>query len=300
MCAACSSWHTCVLRRCLTAPAAAEIGIDRAAVIPGSKARTSLPHQLELLRRQVRPAHAPAHVRVVRGSARPLACTSESASPVPRLPALPCPCMRALNTGAPPHPNTPSNQLAIAAEFGRPVSVHCVRGYGHLLGLFSQLGASKAAAAACLPHAIMLHSYGGSVEEIPKFCKCARNKRAQSCCCSRHASVPQLLLLPLRVHAASTRLRHVGDRFFFSFSAAINGRAPDQLAARIAAVPDDRLLLESDQVRVVLRSSMRVGRPCVCACVHSVRMSRRFAMPVLMPALALHLSCCCVAHACHR
>jgi hypothetical protein len=33
---------------------AAEIGLDRAALIPGSKAKTGLQHQLELLQRQVR------------------------------------------------------------------------------------------------------------------------------------------------------------------------------------------------------------------------------------------------------
>ncbi len=40
----------------------------------------------------------------------------------------------------------------------------------------------------------------------------------------------------------------IGPRIYFSFSSAINGRTPDKLRARIAAVPDDRLLLESDQV----------------------------------------------------
>jgi Tat protein secretion system quality control protein TatD with DNase activity len=35
---------------------------------------------------------------------------------------------------------------------------------------------------------------------------------------------------------------------YFSFSHAINQRTPEKLRARIAAVPDDRLLIESDQV----------------------------------------------------
>lgn len=65
-----------------------------------------------------------------------------------------------------------------------------------------------------LPCRVMLHSYGGSPEEIPKYCK----------------------------------LKGIGDRFYFSFSTAINARTPEKLRARIAAVPDDRLLLESDQV----------------------------------------------------
>jgi TatD DNase family protein len=92
--------------------------------------------------------------------------------------------------------------------------MHCVRGYGHLLQLFSSLTRQPNSC----PPKVMLHSYGGSVEEIPKFCK----------------------------------LRGIGKRFYFSFSHAINARTPEKLAARIAAVPDDRLLIESDQVDVWL------------------------------------------------
>uniref|UniRef100_A0A383WQE8 TatD related DNase n=1 Tax=Tetradesmus obliquus TaxID=3088 RepID=A0A383WQE8_TETOB len=88
--------------------------------------------------------------------------------------------------------------------------MHCVRGYGHLLQLFTALAATPDSC----PPKVMLHSYGGSVEEIPRFC----------------------------------RLKGLGDRFYFSFSHAINARTPEKLAARIAAVPDDRLLIESDQV----------------------------------------------------
>eukprot|EP00879_Flechtneria_rotunda_P013455 GHRR01014049.1.p1 GENE.GHRR01014049.1~~GHRR01014049.1.p1 ORF type:complete len:410 (+),score=116.67 GHRR01014049.1:85-1314(+) len=129
-----------------------EIGIDRAAQIPGSKAKTSFNHQLELLERQV----------------------------------------------------------ALAAEFQRPVSIHCVRGYGHLLQFFQQLAKQPSAC----PPKVMLHSYGGSLEEIPRFHK----------------------------------LKGIGERFYFSFSHVINQRTPDKLVARIAAVPSDRLLIESDQV----------------------------------------------------
>jgi hypothetical protein len=128
-----------------------EVGVDRAAVIPGTRARVRFDHQLALL----------------------------------------------------------AEQLALAAELGRPASVHCVRGYGHLLSLFAGLPGPGAC-----PPAVMLHSYGGSPEEVGRF----------------------------------TRLKGIGGRFYFSFSAAINARTPEKLAARIRAVPDDRLLLESDQV----------------------------------------------------
>jgi Tat protein secretion system quality control protein TatD with DNase activity len=131
-----------------------EVGVDRAAVIPGSKARVRFDHQVALL----------------------------------------------------------AEQLALAAEFGRPVSCHCVRGYGHLLTMFQDL--ARGGGGSGLPPAVMLHSYGGSPEEVARFCL-----------------VPAL-----------------GPRLFFSFSSAINGRTPEKLAARIRAVPDDRLLVESDQV----------------------------------------------------
>ncbi|KIZ06047.1 TatD DNase family protein [Monoraphidium neglectum] len=153
-----ASWHA-RLRGLLSAYPHAlvgEIGIDRAAVIPGSRARVRFDHQLALLR----------------------------------------------------------EQLALAAELSRPVSIHCVRGYGHLLQLFAALPASGAGC----PPAVMLHSYGGSPEDVARFC----------------------------------RLPGIGRRFFFSFSAAINARAPDKLVARVRAVPDDRLLVESDQVSALL------------------------------------------------
>ena len=181
-----------------------EVGVDRAAVIPTTRARVRFDHQLALLR----------------------------------------------------------EQLALAAELRRPVSVHCVRGYGHLLQLLAGLsggGGSGGKAARrqgraargggegssdgstsnnnssggtdngsssgssvqqagggdALPPAIMLHSYGGSPEEVARF-----------------AALPN----------------GAGRRVFFSFSAAISARSPGKLAARIRAVPDDRLLLESDQV----------------------------------------------------
>lgn len=101
-------------------------------------------------------------------------------------------------------------QVALAAEFKRPVSVHCVKGYGHLLDYFTSLSKSPDSC----PPKVMLHSYGGSVEEIPRFCK----------------------------------IPNIGSRFYFSFSHAINHRTPEKLRARVAAVPEDRILLESDQV----------------------------------------------------
>jgi Tat protein secretion system quality control protein TatD with DNase activity len=177
-----------------------ELGLDRAAVIPGTRrARCSPQHQLALLQAQ----------------------------------------------------------LSVAAELGRPVSVHCVRAHGMLYDELRLRAAASAAAAAAaaksvaaeaaataaaqpsptpsnptptpspppripngLPPALMMHSFGGSAEEARRFSGLEKVAGAAGC------------------------------RVFFSFSAAINGRAggEDKLARRIRAVPEDRLLLESDQV----------------------------------------------------
>lgn len=85
----------------------------------------------------------------------------------------------------------------------------------------------------------MLHSYGGSVEEIPRFCK----------------------------------LRGIGPRFYFSFSHAINHRTPEKLRARVAAVPDDRVLLESDQVNhaAAIIATCTRGLAVSCFCWSLVR-----------------------------
>jgi len=128
-----------------------EFGLDRAAVIPGTKAQVSLQHQLQLTERHLR----------------------------------------------------------IAAEHRRPVSMHCVRGYGHLHDLLRRLGPG-----ACPPR-IMLHSFGGSVESVEQFTK----------------GLPQ----------------GVGSRVYFSFSTVINGKQREKLLQRMAAVPDNRVLIESDQ-----------------------------------------------------
>lgn len=139
-------------------------------------------------------------------------------------------------------------QLSLAAEFARPISLHCVRAHGALYEELRERALAAAAAAAggggggdamLLPPAIMLHSFGGAPEEAARF-------SALEKLCGRAR----------------------GCRVYFSFSAAINARPPRdnsggdggaadgggvdpsaiKLAARIRAVPADRLLLESDEV----------------------------------------------------
>ena len=79
----------------------------------------------------------------------------------------------------------------------------------------------------------MLHSYSGSPEDAARF-----------------------LVLP----------GGLGRRIYFSFSSAVSAAAAGKLAARVAAVPDDRLLLESDQVPLQLP----IVPSCLPACLSDV------------------------------
>eukprot|EP00242_Pyramimonas_sp_CCMP2087_P006114 CAMPEP_0198198322 /NCGR_PEP_ID=MMETSP1445-20131203/1807_1 /TAXON_ID=36898 /ORGANISM="Pyramimonas sp., Strain CCMP2087" /LENGTH=329 /DNA_ID=CAMNT_0043867851 /DNA_START=457 /DNA_END=1446 /DNA_ORIENTATION=- len=99
------------------------------------------------------------------------------------------------------------HHLQLAAELNRPVSMHCVRCYGFLEQLFRQMTPEEC------PSKIMLHSFGGSPDIIKGF----------------------------------TKIPKVGTRFYFSFSSVINSKNMDKLVQRIQQVPDDRLLMESDQ-----------------------------------------------------
>ncbi|CAG9461994.1 unnamed protein product [Pedinophyceae sp. YPF-701] len=103
--------------------------------------------------------------------------------------------------------------LALAGELQRPISLHCVRSYGRLE---QELRVVARRDAASIPPRVMLHSYGGSPEMVRNF-----------------------VALP----------NGLGARVYFSFNAVVrNGRA--KLLARVAAVPDDRVLVESDVTSV--------------------------------------------------
>eukprot|EP00892_Ulva_mutabilis_P003913 jgi/Ulvmu1/1894/UM012_0052.1 len=134
-----------------------EIGIDRAARVPGTKCITSYSHQWSLF----------------------------------------------------------EDQMAIAAEHRRPVSLHCVQAYGHLRDHLRSLNPADA------PPRIMLHSYGGSPEMVREFTSIGGGGAGS-----------------------------VGGRIFFSFSAVLCRRSVKKAAARIRAVPAARLLLESDLTEV--------------------------------------------------
>ncbi|KAI8358001.1 TatD family [Mortierella sp. GBAus27b] len=126
-------------------------------------------------------------------------------------------------------------QLKIAAMLNRPVSFHCVQAYGHWHDFLIQEGrelkqiednlasggdfgsesfrhSAEQEDGPILPPRLCMHSYGGSVDTLK----------------------------------ALTKLGHPPE-IFFSFSIVINGRLQEQkLKELIMAVPEDRLLIESD------------------------------------------------------
>ena len=118
-------------------------------------------------------------------------------------------------------------QLALAAAYGRAVSVHAVQCWG---ALQEDLRA-QAAAPAGLPPAVYLHAFGGKA-----------------------GVVPSLLAIERQYNAGVARERPAADRgaapgptrFWFGFAQCINCRSP-KTPDVIRAVGLERLLLESDR-----------------------------------------------------
>ncbi|KAI9152421.1 Cut9-interacting protein scn1 [Blastocladiella emersonii ATCC 22665] len=108
-------------------------------------------------------------------------------------------------------------QWDLATRYQRPISMHCVQAQGWVLDfLRDQAKLSPKAkrdrdAATVWPPRIMLHSFTGSPDLLKQL----------------------------------VNLKGIGPRLYFSFSVVVNARSP-KFAARIAACPDDRILIESD------------------------------------------------------
>jgi TatD DNase family protein len=107
-----------------------------------------------------------------------------------------------------------AKQMEIATELHRPVSVHNVKSHGALLDYFRKMDRKchklNNDIMPC-PPAIMLHSFSASVE----------------------------------IASALIKLPSIGRKFYFSFSNLVNGRSPGT-PNRIRAIPEDRILIESD------------------------------------------------------
>ena len=106
-----------------------------------------------------------------------------------------------------------AEQLRIAARLRRPTSVHCVKACGTLIDVLAACDASE------LPTAIALHSFSGSANEVHRLLKLA-----------------------------------AADKIYFGFSHTVNvamgggvgSKGHEVLLEAIRAVPEQRLLIESD------------------------------------------------------
>ncbi|RKP04876.1 hypothetical protein THASP1DRAFT_20566 [Thamnocephalis sphaerospora] len=115
-------------------------------------------------------------------------------------------------------------QWSLAAELGRPVSIHCVRRHGafvdHLLEC-ARMPDHR------WPPSVVMHAYTGSADTAHRLLALERTLARRS---------PALQPVP---------------RFYFSLSSAIHGgRGSARTTAWVSAVPEDRLLLETDIHRV--------------------------------------------------
>ncbi|KAF2075243.1 hypothetical protein CYY_003461 [Polysphondylium violaceum] len=99
-----------------------------------------------------------------------------------------------------------SKQIAMAKQYDRLVSLHCVQLHGKLLDFFMALPIDQ------FPKRIALHTFGGKPSTVSQFSKMKDTK---------------------------------GDRFYFGIS--FINLTSSRIEKLIQAIPDDRLLLESDQ-----------------------------------------------------
>ena len=79
------------------------------------------------------------------------------------------------------------DQMRLAHELSRPVSVHCVKSFGAFVDILVRLGKH-------LPPSIMMHSYGGSADSLRQLVKIGKEN---------------------------------GARLYFGFSASVNAKTPN-------------------------------------------------------------------------
>jgi TatD DNase family protein len=119
------------------------------------------------------------------------------------------------------------SQLRLAAQYQRPVSIHCVNQHGVLLDVFKELWVDGGAPA---PPAMALHSYTGTAHQVGLLLQWERNRQPGS---DSGLSAPQPLL-------------------YFGFSHSVNyvmcRSAKSRMQGRdtVRTIPRNRLLVESD------------------------------------------------------
>ncbi|KAI9354372.1 TatD related DNase-domain-containing protein [Zopfochytrium polystomum] len=243
--AATPAWLDLLRERLATNPDAllGEIGLDAVAVDPTTKEKYPMPDQIRLFSLQLDLASEmkrPVSVHAVRCPGKILELFQERAKQlVAALASGPSrkekrKMYKDRSAAGPSTEHTPTTTPAGAVPISASASAAGTLPTSITSGLASNsrsvVTAAEAAADAAFPPAVMLHSFSGPPE-----------------------LVQNLLRLP----------RPVASRFYFSFSTVVNARSADaeKTRARIAAVPDDRILIESD-----LHDARLIDDACVAAC----------------------------------
>lgn len=131
-------------------------------------------------------------------------------------------------------------QLQIAAMLGRPASIHCVKAMGPLLEVLKELiaEAAESSSGTALPPTIAFHSFSGTACQVTDILQLQGNRVSKKG--SRKAPT-------VAAHESASM-----TKFFFGFSYTINvlmngNKGVEKLHEAIRRVPDDQLLLESDE-----------------------------------------------------
>ena len=130
-------------------------------------------------------------------------------------------------------------QLALAVQYQRPVSIHCVHQQGVLLEILQQTYEN---CGKCLPPAIALHSFTGTAHHVEQLLKWEASVWEQCDVGTNHGRIP----------SASSSSSSLSPLLYFGFSHAVNYAMCSSTKSRrqgvraIAAVPRHRVLAESD------------------------------------------------------
>ncbi|KAK9369902.1 hypothetical protein V1509DRAFT_575612 [Lipomyces kononenkoae] len=132
-------------------------------------------------------------------------------------------------------------QLCVAAKYQRPVSVHGVQAHGILYAIFSELW---------MGYSIPSRRQQKRETEEQRFVVCEVEDEAEHLASSDPPPFPPRICLhsysgpPDQIRLWTSR--KVPAAVYFSFSLVINSRYGEKLRQVLSAVPDDRLLVESD------------------------------------------------------
>ncbi|KAI8927518.1 hypothetical protein BC831DRAFT_392205, partial [Entophlyctis helioformis] len=148
-------------------------------------------------------------------------------------------------------------QMAMAIALNRPVSIHAVHVHGRILEYFRAMdqrcGRIRAAWKQDLQRLQRKHRLEGNTTDAAELLPPPRLPCPPAIMMHSFTASPD-------IGRSLVRLPCIGSRFFFSFSMAVNARSK-KFSERVQAIPDDRLLVESD-----LHDTAHVAEYMVAVC----------------------------------